>query len=71
LYSIEQKDKAVRYTFRDRLLDPMQYDAFLKAFNETGSFSSGGGSARDIQNLEQATLPVLQDSLSNKTSSTR
>lgn len=51
--------------FRDQLLDPMQYDAFLKAFNGTGPLSSGRDSARDIETLEQTTLPTLRNSLSS------
>ena len=52
-------------TFQDRLLDPMQYDAFLKAFSETDPLSSGGKSSVDIEKLEQATLPALRNSQSS------
>ncbi len=51
--------------FRDQLLDPMQYDAFLKAFNEAGTLVPEREDAGALNALEQSALPALQDSLSN------
>ncbi|GAB5445567.1 bifunctional helix-turn-helix transcriptional regulator/alpha/beta hydrolase [Gymnodinialimonas sp.] len=51
--------------FRDRLLDPMQYDAFLKAFNDTGPLASARGDTLEIERLEQATSPTLGNGLSS------